>query len=557
MKLPPRLLALGAFFVAAIALAACGGSSIPGNSVAKVDGTSITKDDFNHWLKIAAISSQGQTDPDVASGKKAAEIPDAPDFTKCVAEKQKTAPTPAKGQPKPTTAQFKQQCQTEYNGLRDQVLQFLISAQWIVGEAKDQGIKVTDSEVNTQFETTKKQSFPKEADFQKFLKSSGMGLDDLKFRVRVQALSDKLRTKVTKGKDTVTPAQITDYYNKNKSRFAQPERRDLRIVLTKTKAKADQALAALKSGQSFKSVAKKYSIDQASKNQGGKLLAVAKGQQEKALDDAERAARELGRHDDRRVSRPDEVAQAVGQLDELTRRLRTECPWDREQDERSIVPHTVEESYELADAAQRGDDAKLLDELGDVLFQVHFLALLLEERGAGSLADVAEHARQKLIRRHPHVFGSVEVEHAGEVLRNWDQIKLGEEGREPGIFGEVPENLPGPLYARKVQRRAATSGFDFDGVPYEAISAELSELEAAHTREERFHEAGDVLFAAVNVARKLKVDPELALRAAADRFRGRVEAAEDLASRAGASWNDLSPEQQLGFYAQARLNEDT
>jgi MazG family protein len=255
------------------------------------------------------------------------------------------------------------------------------------------------------------------------------------------------------------------------------------------------------------------------------------------------------------VSQPDEVAQAVGRLDELTRRLRLECPWDREQDERSIVPHTVEESYELADAAHRGDDAKLLDELGDVLFQVHFLALLLEERGAGSLAEVAEHCRQKLIRRHPHVFSDTEVSSAGEVLRNWDAIKQGEEGREPGIFGDVPENLPGPLYARKVQRRAATSGFDFDAVPYDAISGELEELEAAQTREERFHEAGDVLFAAVNVARKLKVDPELALRAAADRFRGRVEAAEALASRAGANWHDLSPEQQLGFYVQARFDE--
>jgi MazG family protein len=255
------------------------------------------------------------------------------------------------------------------------------------------------------------------------------------------------------------------------------------------------------------------------------------------------------------VSDPHEVAQAVGRLDELTRRLRQECPWDREQDERSIVPHTVEESYELADAAQRGDDGKLLDELGDVLFQVHFLALLLEERGAGSMADVAEHCRQKLIRRHPHVFGEVEVESAGEVLRNWDAIKQGEEGREPGIFGEVPENLPGPLYARKVQRRAATSGFDFDHVPYDAVSGELAELEEATSREEQFHEAGDVMFAAVNVARKLKVDPELALRAAADRFRGRVEAAEALAAGAGHSWNELTPEQQLGFYAQARLNE--
>src|ERR1041385_7616066 len=114
MKLAPRFLALGAFFVVAIALAACGGSSIPGNSVAKVGDTSITKDDFNHWLKIAAISSQGQTDPDVAAGKKTAEIPDPPDFKQCIAEKQKTAPKPAKGQPAPTTAQFKQQCQTEY-----------------------------------------------------------------------------------------------------------------------------------------------------------------------------------------------------------------------------------------------------------------------------------------------------------------------------------------------------------------------------------------------------------------------------------------------------------
>ncbi len=255
------------------------------------------------------------------------------------------------------------------------------------------------------------------------------------------------------------------------------------------------------------------------------------------------------------MSDPDDVAQAVGRLDELTRRLRQECPWDREQDERSIVPHTVEEAYELADAAQRGDDAKLLDELGDVLFQVHFLALLLEERGAGSLAEVAEHARQKLIRRHPHVFGSVEVEHAGEVLRNWDRIKQTEDGREPGIFGEVPENLPGPLYARKVQRRAASTGFDFAHVPYDAVEGELEELRAAYTREEQFHEVGDVLFAAVNVARKLKVDPELALRAAAGRFRGRVEAAEGLASSDGREWEDLDPDSQLQYYARARLGE--
>src|SRR5207245_7475180 len=130
----------------------------------------------------------------------------------------------------------------------------------------------------------------------------------------------------------------------------------------------------------------------------------------------------------------DEGARAsLARLDEVTRRLRVECPWDREQDERSIVPHTVEEAYELADAANRGDDGKLLDELGDVLFQVVFLSLLLEERGAGDFAAVADHCRQKLIRRHPHVFGEVEAETAADVLRNWDEIKRGEEGREPGV----------------------------------------------------------------------------------------------------------------------------
>ena len=251
-----------------------------------------------------------------------------------------------------------------------------------------------------------------------------------------------------------------------------------------------------------------------------------------------------------------QIQEALLRLDELTRRLRRECPWDREQDERTIVPHTLEEAYELADAAQRRDDAKLLDELGDVLFQVHFLSLLLEERGAGDLAAVAEHCRQKLIRRHPHVFGEAEVEDAAHVLRNWDEIKRAEPGREEGIFGDVPENLPALLHARKVQRRAASTGFDFDGIPYDAVSGELEELEAAGgERDAAFHEVGDVLFAAVNVARKLHVDPELALRSASARFRGRVEAAERLAAHGGAAWDELEPEDKLTYYAQARLNE--
>jgi MazG family protein len=224
------------------------------------------------------------------------------------------------------------------------------------------------------------------------------------------------------------------------------------------------------------------------------------------------------------VSSPD-IPGAVAALDELTRRLRRECPWDREQDERTIVPHTVEEAYELADAANAGDDAKLLDELGDVLFQVHFLSLLLEERGAGDLAAVAEHCRQKLIRRHPHVFGEAEADSAAQVLRNWDAIKREEPGREAGVFADVPENLPALLLARKLQRRAASAGV-VDVGEAEAVQDLRACVEAlAHApddRDARFGMLGAVLFAAVHVARAERVDPELALRAAAQRFRDAV-----------------------------------
>jgi uncharacterized protein YabN with tetrapyrrole methylase and pyrophosphatase domain len=200
-----------------------------------------------------------------------------------------------------------------------------------------------------------------------------------------------------------------------------------------------------------------------------------------------------------------ELADALARLDEITRRLRRECPWDREQDERSIVPHTVEEAYELADAANSGDDARMLDELGDVLFQVYFLALLLEERGRGDLAAVAEHCRQKLIRRHPHVFGEREARTAGEVIRNWDQIKRDDE-RGGELFGHIPETLPATLYAKKVLGRARSAGAELEPEP------------------DSDDGPGARLLAAVSEAVEAGADPELALREAADRYRRRVEA---------------------------------
>jgi foldase protein PrsA len=282
--MPARALAaLCALAIPALALSACGGDNVPGNAVAKVDDKLIKTDTFNHWMKIAAISAQGP-----AQGGKATQpkIPVPPEFTACIADKKKTTPKPAKGQPKPKDSDFKAQCKQEYEGLRDQVMQLLIQNEWVTGEAAQQGVKVSDAEVKKAFDQQKKQSFPKEADYKKFLQTSGFTEADVMFRVRLEQISNKLREKIVKGKDKVSDAQIKAYYEKNKARFAQPERRDLRIVLTKDEAKAKEAKAAIDGGQSWKSVAKKFSIDQASKNQGGVLLAVAKGQQEPSLDKA-------------------------------------------------------------------------------------------------------------------------------------------------------------------------------------------------------------------------------------------------------------------------------
>ena len=165
------------------------------------------------------------------------------------------------------------------------------------------------------------------------------------------------------------------------------------------------------------------------------------------------------------------------------------------------MPHTVEEAYELADAAHTGDDAKLLDELGDVLFQVMFLSLLMEERGAGNLAQVADGCREKLIRRHPHVFGERAADTTDDVVRNWAQIKR-EDERGGEIFGEIADTLPSTLYAKKVLKRARAAGGqepdDVDG-------------------------PGERLLRAVRDAVDAGADPELELRRAADRYREAVE----------------------------------
>jgi foldase protein PrsA len=281
-KLKGPVAALGAVLLVGVTLVACGGG-IPGNAVVSVNGNAITTSTFNHWMMVAAGSSAAS-----ASGQTAkAVVPDPPTYKACIAHLEATAPKPAKGQPKPTAATYKAQCEQQYTALKQQVLGFLISANWVLGEAEAKGVKISDKEVEKQFNQIKGQQFPKEADFKKFLASSGQTVSDLLLRVKLDMLSSKIQQKVTKeaGKKP-SQQEIKSYYEQHKSQYGQPERRNILIILTKTQAQAEKAKKEIESGKSFSSVAKSVSIDPVSKAAGGSLPGVVKGQEQKALDEA-------------------------------------------------------------------------------------------------------------------------------------------------------------------------------------------------------------------------------------------------------------------------------
>jgi tetrapyrrole methylase family protein/MazG family protein len=238
------------------------------------------------------------------------------------------------------------------------------------------------------------------------------------------------------------------------------------------------------------------------------------------------------------------VAAELQRFNELVFTLRQECPWDREQTHASLGRHLIEETYETIEAID-GVDVEagtgfehLEEELGDLLFQVFFHATLAAEEGQFTLADVARGIHDKLRLRHPHVFGEVEVESAGDVMRNWEQIKKAEKGRDSVMDG-IPSALPALLYAAKVQKRADNSGFAYPSLDaaFADVEAEVAEARA----EPSAHEVGDILYAATGVAHHLNIDPESALRGAADRFQARFRLVERLADDEGIDLNAADP----------------
>jgi tetrapyrrole methylase family protein / MazG family protein len=231
------------------------------------------------------------------------------------------------------------------------------------------------------------------------------------------------------------------------------------------------------------------------------------------------------------------------------------CPWDREQTHRTLARHLLEETHEVLEAIDADDRDRLREELGDVLLQVAFHAQLAADDGAWDVDDVARGIVEKLIRRHPHVFGEVEVSGADEVLVNWERIKVEEKG-EQHVEHDIPPTLPALARASKVLRRAAGFGFDWrttEGA-LGKLREEVEELAAAESPEQAEDELGDVLFAAAAVARKLGVDPESALRRTTTRFAERYEAMRERAKAEGVDLEALSEDELLAYFRSGRTD---
>jgi tetrapyrrole methylase family protein/MazG family protein len=232
------------------------------------------------------------------------------------------------------------------------------------------------------------------------------------------------------------------------------------------------------------------------------------------------------------------------------------CPWDREQTHESLRPYLLEETYEVLEAIESGDDDRLRDELGDLLLQVAMHAEIADQEGRFDAAQVSEAEAAKMVARHPHVFGDDKVADAEEVLRNWEHRKIADakaagRGHE-SVLDRVPKTLPALAWALNLQKRAARVGFDYQDAraATEAVIEEAEELAEAESSQETFDEIGDLLFALVALARKLKVNPEDALRVAGGRFATRFSAMEARVREQGRDLKDLSPSELLEVWGE-------
>ncbi len=243
-------------------------------------------------------------------------------------------------------------------------------------------------------------------------------------------------------------------------------------------------------------------------------------------------------------------------LVEIIARLRAPggCPWDREQTHRSLRKHLLEESYEVLEALDAGDSGRLYEELGDLLLQIVLHAQIATEAGEFVLGDVLTNINAKLIHRHPHIFGSKKVRDAEEVSANWEALKQEERGDDSSLLDSVPRQMPALGYSQSIQRRVAQVGFDWENVDgvIDKLAEEVGELKEATTEERRAEEFGDVLFTLVNVARRLGVDSEAALREANQRFRRRFNYMEELCRQRGVNIGDLSFDEQNALWEKAK-----
>lgn len=226
------------------------------------------------------------------------------------------------------------------------------------------------------------------------------------------------------------------------------------------------------------------------------------------------------------------------------------CPWDREQTHESLRPYLLEETYELLEAIDAGDDDKMMEELGDLLLQVAMHSEIAAEDGRFDAKQVSEAVAAKMVKRHPHVFGDVSVANADEVLRNWEHQKMHEArkaGNDESVVDRVPASLPALAWTLGLQKRAARVGFDFatSTAAAESVAEEAKELAEVSDHDRAFEEMGDLLFAIVSLARTLKVNPEDALRVAGQRFRRRFAAAEARLRSEGKTFGDLSQAEML------------